>query len=429
MSKSLFRFFSLILLVFISSCSNKVEKNYSPQEITNLLLINEQVPIKTLSNALKWPEELILGLDLGLIELNEDGKERLKDVLNEYEDDGKDEFLKDNIEKKWTEFVKSEWIRSENAKISSSKLIDIKEREFKNNELIQNNLNRFIPLYIERQTEELSSYQFSFFSKGFWKNLVQITWIHTKSAFFGKLYNLDISYIEPVYKKELQQKWEQIYNSYFSIKEAENELKKITKNYQALLVLKYNYISKLKKINTEKQPLIFLKQLKLKQKNNVDIRLIISQFNITIIDNFGLLFLELFLGLFIFAFVQYILIKLFYSEELEIHNEINNLLLTFVKAPMTPIIQGVVFLSGFTNEFLRDRKIESRAEPIAKNLKTFLGIFLLAVSIWYFPQKQIKIENKINRNLETSFISYFDKSSILILDDLNFNTEIFFTSI
>jgi len=61
MPKFLSVFLSAIFLVFISSCSSKKDKNYSSQEITNFLLVNEQLPIKILSNSLKWPEDIILG--------------------------------------------------------------------------------------------------------------------------------------------------------------------------------------------------------------------------------------------------------------------------------------------------------------------------------------------------------------------------------
>ncbi|RKS93849.1 hypothetical protein BC952_1699 [Flavobacterium limicola] len=423
----------LVLLITSFSCSkNEKKKETAPSETTSFLLVNEQLPIKTLSNALEWPEEVILGVDLGLIKLNEDGEERLKDIFEDYSQDGKDDFIKDNNQKKRSDFVKGDWIKSETKKISNLKLNDIKKHEFNNNEIIQNKLKSYIPYYIERQTEELSSYQFSFFSKGFWKNLGQISWIHTKSTFWGKFSNWDISYIKPVYKKDLQQKWEGIYNSYFSIKKAENEIKNIAKNYQALLVLKHDYIAKLEKIKTDRSQDISLNQFKFKPKNNINIEPIISQFNLTLVDNFGLWFFEILLGLFTFALVRHILIKLFYADELRAHEERVVFFFDLIHTAKSPITAGLSIVGALGSYLFyekRDNEIYDESGNIAKNLKTFLGVVLLAVSIWYFPKKQIKLENEINTNLEANFSSHFDKTSIMILDDLNLNTELFFTSI
>ena len=421
-----------VLIILISCSKNEDIKRMSSDEITNFILVNEQLPIKTLSNALEWPEEVIIGVDLGLIKLNENGEERLNDIFEDYSENGKDNFIKDNNKKEWSAFIEADWINSVAKKISKSKLDSIKKLEFKNNAIIQDKLNNFIPKYVEKQTKELSRNQFSFFSIGFWKNLGQVSWIHTKSTFFGKFYNWNIKYIEPIYQKEFQLKWEEIYNSYFSLKEAEKEIKSIAKNYQELSVLKHNYILKIKKISTEKQPIIFLNHFKLDQKNKINTKSIISQFNLSIVDNLGLLILEFFLGIFAFAFIRYILINFFYAEELKVHHEINNFAVNLLKTPTSPIVGVLGIIGGVANGLFYENKInniEKKVAPIAKNLKIILGLALLAISIWYFPKKQIKLENEINRNLEKNFVSNFNKSSILILDELNLSTEIFYTSI
>ncbi len=430
--KILFSLLSLALLISYSCSKNSESKELSAIEITNFLLVNEQVPIKTLSNALEWPADVILSVDLGLMELNEDGEERLKDFFSNYSEDGREAFIQNNSKKEWNEFVKGDWIKSETKKISESQLTKLKIREFKNNEIIQNKLNSYIPFYIKKQTEELSHYQFSFFSKGFWKNLGQISWIHTKSTFWGKFSNWDISYIKPVYKKDLQQKWEGIFNSYFSIKNAEKEIKNIAKNYQALLVLKHEQITKLKKLKSDNPQSVFLNQFKFRQENNIRIEPIISQFNLTLLDNFGLWFFEIFLGLFSFALVRHVLIKLFYADELRAHEKRVVFFYDLLHTAKSPIIAGfsvVGALGSYLFYEKRDNEIYDEAGSIAKNLKTFLGVVLLAVSIWYFPKKQLKLENEINTNLETNFSSYFDKTSFMIADDLNLNTELFFLSI
>ena len=129
-----------VLIILISCSKNEDIKRMSSDEITNFILVNEQLPIKTLSNALEWPEEVIIGVDLGLIKLNENGEERLNDIFEDYSENGKDNFIKDNNKKEWSAFIEADWINSVAKKISKSKLDSIKKLEFKNNAIIQDKL-------------------------------------------------------------------------------------------------------------------------------------------------------------------------------------------------------------------------------------------------------------------------------------------------
>ena len=292
--QKIFSITSLLLTLIISfSCSkNEDLKKLTPVEITNFLLVNEQLPIKALSNALECPENVIIGVNLSLIELNEDGEERLKDILKDYSEDGKDDFIKDNNEKKWSEFIKSDWIKSETTKISRSKLNEIKQREFKNNAIIQNKLNLFIPSYVEKQTEELSQHQLNYFSKGFWKNIAKITWMNVRSV-SGKISKRDINYLKTDYMSELQIDWKNKVNLYFSPKTANAEMKKILSNFQNLNIIKYKYLSKINNKNFEINSSTTLNQHNVINDSNIDIKPIVNQFNLTIIDNLGQLFIDL----------------------------------------------------------------------------------------------------------------------------------------
>ena len=423
MSKSLSAFFYAILLVFISSCSSKEEKNYSPQEITNNLLVDEQLPIKTLSNALEWPEEIILGVDIGLIELNEEGKERLKDVFEDYTDDGKDDFIKDNNEKEWSDFVKGDWIKSETTKISVSKLNEIKKTEFKNNAIIQNKLNHFIPSYIERQTKELSSYQFSFFSIEFWKNLGQISWMHIKST-SSKISKRDIYYLEPNFIKDLQLVWQNKFNFYFSPNTAKVEMEKVLSNYQNLILIKHKYFSILSKKKIEQNSIPNLKFQKTISNSVIDIKPIISQFNLTMIDNFGLLFIELITALLIATIVNFILRRITKSE----NENRTHILVTFFSTGFSPL-QALIGSAAFIGNIVVSNQASAKSKSTGAIINIIIGVLLMVFSYIYISKTQNKIEEEINNNFKTNFSSYFNKSSFQLLDDLNLNTELFFTSI
>ncbi len=430
--KILFSLLLLVLIVSFSCSKNEDTKKLSTTEITSFLLVNEQLPIKTLSNALEWPEEVILGLDLGLIKLNEDGEERLKDIFEDYLEDGKDNFIKDNNEKDWNEFVKGDWIKSETTKIYRSKLNEIKKHEFTNNEIIQNKLNNYVSYYVERQTEELSSDQFSFFSKGFWKNIGQISLMQIKSIFWGKISNWNLQHIDAEYKIELQKKWTGIYKSYFKINHIENDINDITLKYHNFVTLKHNYLAKISKIKNNNNKFVFFKPFIIKQKENIKIDPIINSFNLELISNLGTWILEILLGIIIFGFIKYLFINIIYSEEIKSYNETNNLFLNILTTPTSPLVGGLSILGLLGNELFNGgtiKKINNQRKSITKNLKTFFGIILFAFSIWYFPKKQIIFESIIRTNLENNFKTQFNKDSFAIIDNLNLTTELFFTSI
>lgn len=423
MIKFLFRFHLLLLSITFLSCSRKEEKKYSSQEITNILLVNEQLPIKNLSNALKWPNEIILGVNLGLIQLNEEGEEKLKEVFENYFEDGIDDFIKENNQKKRSDFVKGDWIKSETKKISNSKLNEIKKHEFSNNVIIQNKLNSYIPYYIERQTEELSNYQFSFLSKGFWKNLVQISWMHIKST-PGKISNIDINYLKSNYIKQLEVEWQSKFNLYFSPKTAKIEMAKILSNYQNLNINKYKYLSKLSNTNFELNSFVPHNLDYTNKNSKINITPIINQFNLTIIDNLGQLFIDLFICLLISTFVNFAIRRISKNEE----NTRQNILVTFFNTGTSPfrVILGSAAYLG--NIFVSNKK-KAKIRSAGSTINIIIGLILLALSIWFVSKKQNEIEKEINNNFKTDFISSFDKSSIQILDDLNLNTQLFFTSI
>lgn len=421
--KTHFYLLSTFIFLILTSCSNNEEKNYTQQEITNNLLVNKQLPISILSNALEWPEEIILGVDLGLIELNEDGKDRLKNILEEYSDDGNDDFIKDNSKKNWSDFVKNNWIKSETTKISILKLNEIKELEFKNNEIIQNKLNHFIPFYIERQTEELSRYQFSFFSKGFWKNLAQISWMHIRSV-SGKISNKDVNYLKSNYIKELQLEWQSKFNLYFSPKTAKTEMGNIVSIYQNLNIIKYKYLSKLSNTKFKLNSFTPYNQYKINNNSKIDIQPIVKQFNLTIIDNFGFLFIELLIGLLISTLVNFGINRIIKQED-EIRQ---NIIMTFFKTGVSPfkvVLGSTAYLGNIFFSYKKKNKIQS----LGSTINTVIGVILLVFSFWFISKKQNKLENEIDANFESNFTSYFDNSSINVLDDLNLNTELFFISI
>jgi hypothetical protein len=416
--------FSLLLLPLIISCSkNEDIKKLSSTEITNFLLVNEQLPIKTLSNALEWPEDVILGVDLGLIDLNEDGKERLKDVFEDYSEDGKDDFINDNNKKEWSEFVKDDWIKSETKKISISKLNKIKEHEFKNNEIIQNKLNHFIPFYIERQTEELSRYQFSFFSKGFWQNLVQISWMHIRSTSV-KISNRDVNYIKSNYIKELQLEWQSKFNLYFLPKTAKTEMGNILSIYQNLNIIKYKYLSKLNNEKFELNSFTPHNQHNINNNSKIDVKPIINQFNLTVIDNFGQLFIDLLIALLISTFVNFVIRRITKDEDETRHN----ILVTFFSTGISPF-KVVLGSAAYLGNIIVSNKKKEKIQSVGSTINIIIGVILIVFSFWFISKKQNEIEKEINNNFKTDFSSSFDKSSIQVLDNLNLNTELFFTSI
>lgn len=412
--------FLLVIIISVSCSKNEEIKRMSTDEITNFLLVNEQLPIKTLSNALEWPEEIITGVDLGLIKLNEDGEERLNDIFEDYSANGKNDFIKNNSKKEWSGFIKANWIKSVTTEISKSKLNDIKKREFKNNSIIQNKLNNFIPNYIEKQTKELSRYQFSFFSIRFWKNLSQISWMHIKST-FSKISKRDISYLKPNYIKQLQLEWQNKFNLYFSPNTTKIEMEKLLSNYQNLIVINHKYLSKLSKIKCEQNSIYSLKIQNLKNNSVIDVNPIVTQFNLTMIDNFGLLFIELFIGLVIATIINFFIQKITKEQ----NEKSNNIIKTFFSTGTSPfkvLIGGAAYLGNMFVSNRERRKYESTQTIINR----VIGVMLIVFSFWFISKKQNKIEEEINDEFKTNFSSYFDKTSIQVLDNLNFNSELFF---
>jgi hypothetical protein len=421
--KILFNLLLLALIISFSCSKNEDIKKLSSTEITNFLLVNEQLPIKTLSNALQWPEDIILGVDLGLIKLNEDGEEKLNEILEDYSEDGKDYFIKDNNEKEWSEFVKGNWIKSEAKKISISKLNEIKVREFKNNAIIQNKLNSFIPSYIERQTEELSRYQFNFFSKGFWKNLGQISWMHIRST-SGKISNRDVNYLKSNYVNELEVEWQSKFYLYFSAETAKTERGNILSIYQNLNIIKYKYLSKLNNKKFEPNSFIPNSHNNITHKSKINIRPIINQFNLTMIDNFGQLFIDLFIGLLISTLVNYVIMRI--TNEGDIISR--NIVVTFFNTGISPF-KFVIGTAAYLGNIIVTNNMTARIQSIKSILNKIIGLILIVLSYWLISKKQNEIEKEINNNFKTDFTSSFDKTSIQVLDDLNLNTELFFTSI
>lgn len=412
--------FLFIFIISISCSKNEHVKKLSPREITNILLVNEQLPIKTLSNALEFPENVIIGVNLGLIKLNQDGEEKLNHILEEYFQDGKDDFIEDNSNNKWSEFIKSDWIESETTKISISKLNEIKEYEFKNNEVIQNKLNLFIPSYIEKQTEELSRNQFSFFSRGFWKNMGQISWMHVKSI-SEKISKRDINYLKPNFKKELQLEWQTKFKLYFSPKKAKLEMNKILSNYQNLIAIKYKYFSNLSKKEFEQNSIMSLNFQKLNNSTLIDIKPIIAQFNLIMLDNFGQLFIELFTGLLIATIVNFFLRRITKDED----EKRNNILLTFFSTGLSPF-QALIGGTAFLSYIVTGNQARERYRSTGSTINLIIGVLLIAFSFWYISKKQNKIEKQINSDFKTNFTSNFDRTSFEVLDSLNLNSELFF---
>lgn len=415
--------FILIFLVFITSCSSKEETNYSPQEIVNHLLVNELLPIEIISNASEWPENVILGINFGLMELNEDGEDRIKDIFHEYMDGEKVDFIEEYSVKESIEFNKKNWIKSEVTYITRIKLNEIKLQEFKNNEIIQNKLNDYIPVYIKAQTEELTRYQFSFFSFGFWKSLRQIAWMHVKSI-WGKIYNFDINFIKLNLINDLQDDWQKKFSIYFSPDPAKVELEKMMYNYKNLLSLKEKYFAKLSKQEIDLNSIVPVNFQNSSNNPVIDVKPIINQLNLTIIDNFGLLFLELLIGLFVATFVNHLL-KVIATDNDEQKAYILSTLAVTGISPATAII-------SIGASIVNSMKINARmddAKTAGSIINTIIGVILIIFSFWFISKKQNVIENEINDNFETNFLLYFNETSIQVLDELNFNTELFFTSL
>lgn len=412
--------FLFIITISLSCSKNEDLKKLSSAEITNYLLVNEQLPVKILSNALEVPENVIIGINLGLIKLNENGEEKLDDILEGYLEDGKVDFIGDNVEKKWSNFSKSDWIERETTKISMIKLNEIKENEFKNNKIIQNKLNLFIPYYIEKQTDELSSNQFSFFSRGFWKNMGQIAWMHVKSI-SEKISRRDLNYLKPDFKDELQLKWQTNFNLYFSPKKAKLEMDKILSNYQNLINIKYKYFSTLTKKEFNQNPGISLNFKKLNKSVVIDVKPIIAQFNLIMLDNFGQLFIELLTGLLIATILNFFLRRITKDED----EKRSHIISTFFKTGLSPfhfLISSTAFLGNIVTSNQAREKYKSASSIINK----IIGFLLIVFSFWYISRKQNKIETEINGDFKTNFSSHFDKTSFQVLENLNLNTELLF---
>jgi hypothetical protein len=422
MTKKIHSNLLLLLVIIISfSCSKDEDiKKLSPSEITNILLVSEQLPLQNLSNAIEWPEDVILGVDLGLIELNENGIDKLTDIYEDYSEDGKDDFIKDSNEKKGSEFIKSDWIKSESKNITNSKLNDIKEREFNNNEIIQNKLDNYIPFYINKQTEEISRYQFSFFSKGFWGNLGQISWMHIKSV-TNKIAKRDIHYLNPNFINDLQLEWQNKFNIYFSPNTAKLELQKVLSNYQNLMQIKYNYLSKLNNKKLEQNSIPSLNFKNLNNNSVIDIKPIVSQFNLIMLDNLGQLFFELIAALLIATIVNFFLRRITRDED----EKRNHIVVTFFKTGFSPfkfLIGGAAYIGNV----IISNQARDKYRSTGSNINMIIGVLLLAFSFWYVSKKQNTIEDQINDNFKTNFSSYFDRDSIQVVDNLNLNSELFF---
>lgn len=368
--------FLLVLIISVSCSKNEEIKKLSSTEITNFLLVNEQLPIKTLSNALEWPEDVILGVDLGLIELNADGKERLKDIFEDYSEDGKDDFIKDNNDKEWSEFAKGDWIKSETTKISKSKLNEIRDQEFKNNEVISNKIEHLKLSFVKVKTDEILDKELSLLSFNYYANMFKVFSLHVQ-CIPQKIKNLSISYLDEEGRNSFNKEWNNTLNSYINHKETD----KINKNYIKFIEfqkIKYKFISG-KKTNLYVSPL----EIKLISKNTKD-DAIVNYFSSNLLD----------------YLIDFLLLPI---------------VILFI--PVIAIIYSIFFnISNFIN-----------IVAAAINFAKIASLITTVLFVFLFMYVSYQITNDIKSKINSSYKVATNNQNIL--EDLNLNTELFFTSI
>jgi hypothetical protein len=419
--KILFNLLLLALIISFSCSKNEEIKKLSSTEITNFLLVNEQLPIKTLSNALEWPESIIIGTDLGLVKLNSDGIEKLNDIYNEYKNEDNEDFIDDYQNNKWENFDQKKWVEKIDTKISKTQLLKIKDQELKNNSIAQNNINSSVTKYLDKQFNSLIDTEFGFLSIGFWKNLGQLSLMHFKSI-PDKFSNLSVSYLDPKFKNELHNKWFLIIKRSFKTNDLKEQPKITLMKYNSLINLKHTYISKLYKIkNFEGNDSFFDDTIKVKQMES-DINLIISKLNLELTDNFGLMFFELLITLIIAFTFNYLLRGLK-----------GNLITTLIQTIFSPV-NFVAFslkntILGLLGNYSEYDKKKKQLEKRKKYANRFVGFLFIPFSFIYFPIKHTQIENKIKTNIIIPFEKQENVESISIIDNLNTATEIFYTFI
>ncbi|WP_286971912.1 hypothetical protein [Flavobacterium sp. UBA4854] len=250
--KILYKLLLFFFLAFSVSCSkDKSFKNLSSKEITNYLLVNEQLPIKTLSNALDFPENIIIAINLGLIEINEEGEQKLRDIFQKFMDEGKNDFIKKYNKKKQSEFIKNDWVKKEIKSISKSKLNEIKEQDFKNNEIISSKIEGLKKSFVKDKTDDFLDNELSLLSKNYYVNMYKIFSIHILSV-PQKIKNLSVSYLNQDGVDSFNNEWDNILSSYIN----DNELNKINQNYFNFIEfqkLKYKFLTG-KNINLDIHP-------------------------------------------------------------------------------------------------------------------------------------------------------------------------------
>jgi len=311
-----------------------------------------------------------------LIELSEDGKQRLKDVFEKYEDDGEEKFINDNIEKKWSSFVKSEWIKSEITKISKSKLIEIKNQEFKNNEIISNKIERLKLSFVEIKTDEILDSELSLLSSKYYLNIFKVFSLHVQ-CIPQKIKNLSISYLDEEGKKSFNKEWNITLNKYINNRKIEDISKKYNK-FIELQKLKRKLISD-KKTNLYVNPL----EIKLISKNTKG-DAIVNYFSSDLLN----------------YLIDFLLI---------------DILIIFI--PFIAIIYSIFFnISNFFNIVAASIKFTKKATLIINILFVFLFIYI-----------SHHVTNDVKSKINSSYKVTSNNQNIL--EDLNFNTELFFTLI
>lgn len=372
--KLLFKLSFLFILTISISCSkNENSKNLSPQKITNYLLVNEQLPIKILSNALELPENIIIAINLGLIEVNEEGEQKLRDVFQKFIYEGKNDFIKKYNEKKWSEFVKNNWIKKEITNISKSKLNEIKEQDFKNNEIISIKIECLKKSFVKDKTEEFLDNELSLLSKNYYCNMYKIFSIHVLSI-PQKIKNLSISYLNQDGIDSFNNEWDNILSSYINDK----ELNKINQNYFNFIEfqkLKYKFLTG-KNINLDIHP-DEAKLLYTKTHDNA----IVTYFSSDLLD----------------YLIDFLILPT---------------VILFI--PVIVIIYSLFFnISNFISNVARAINFSKVASPVSSIL------FIL-----FFMYVSYKITNDIRNKINSSYkVSTSNKT---IKEELNFSTELFY---
>lgn len=142
------------------------------------------------------------------------------------------------------------------------------------------------------------------------------------------------------------------------------------------------------------------------------------------IDNFGLLFIELITALLIATIVNFILRRITKNE----NENRTHILVTFFSTGFSPF-QALIGSAAFIGNIVVSNQASAKSKSTGAIINIIIGVLLMVFSYIYISKTQNKIEEEINNNFKTNFSSYFNKSSFQLLDDLNLNTELFYTSI